>query len=119
MSLEQKIEALTAAIEAATAALSGGAGAKTEKPAATGKADKAATTGKAEKTEKAAYEAKHTKSEALAAIQEVKVNKGVPAAKAIIKAVGFDKLDQITKDEDLDKLYELSKSAMEEAADDM
>lgn len=117
MSLEQKIEALTAAIEANTAALLGGGAAKAEKPAAT---EKPAKTEKAAKVEKSAYEAKHTKSEALAAIEEVKTKKGVPSAKAIIKEVGFDKLAEITKAEDLDKLYELSKTAMaEEAEDDM
>lgn len=116
MSLEQKIEALTAAVEANTAALLGGA--KVEKPAATEKATKVEkTSAKAEKP--AAYEAKHTKSEALAAIDKVKTDKGVPAAKAIIKEVGFDKLAEIVKPEDLDKLYELSKAAMEEAEDDM
>lgn len=115
MSLEQKIEALTAAIEANTAALLGGAGAKAEKPAA---AEKTTKTAKADKAP--AYEAKHTKSEALAAIEEVKTKKGVPSAKAIIKEVGFDKLAEIAKAEDLDKLYELSKAALaEEPEEDM
>jgi hypothetical protein len=119
MSLEQRIEALTAAIEANTAALLGGAGKADKAPAAT--AEKAAKTEKVEKaakTEKAAYEAKHTKTEALAAIDEVKVKKGVPAAKAIIKAVGFDKLAEIVKPEDLDKLYEESKKALEDAEEE-
>lgn len=106
MSLEQKIEALTAAIEANTAALLAGG---TSAPAAT-------TTTKTTKAEKAPkvdeYVAKHTETEARAAIEKVKVDKGVPAAKAIIKAVGFDKLGDIKKAEDFDKLYDKAQEAL-------
>ena len=108
MSLEQKIEALTAAIEANTAALLAGG---TSAPAAT-------TTTKTTKAEKAPkadeYVAKHTETEARAAIEKVKVDKGVPAAKAIIKAVGFDKLGDIKKAEDFDKLYDKAQEALAE-----
>lgn len=116
MSLEQKIDELTAALQANTAALLGG-GAKADKPAATGKTDKPAATGKADKP--AAYEAKHTKTEALAAIDEVKTKKGVPAAKAIIAAVGFAKLNEITEPKDLDSLYDKAKEALGDGEDDM
>lgn len=113
MSLEQKIEALTAAIEANTAALLAGG---TSAPAAT-----TTTTTKTTKAEKAPkadeYVAKHTETEARAAIEKVKVDKGVPAAKAIIKAVGFDKLGDIKKAEDFDKLYDKAQEAL--AEDDM
>lgn len=113
MSLEQKIEALTAAIEANTAALLAGG---TATPAAA--APKAAKAEKAEKAPKAEeYTPKHTESEAKAAIEKVKVDKGVPAAKAIIKAVGFDKLADIKKAEDWDKLFDKCEEAL--AEDDM
>lgn len=118
MSLEQKIEALTAAIEANTAALKGAAAA----PAAAPAADKAAATKteKSTKTKPAAYEAKHTKDQATAAVNEVKEKLGVAQAKAIIKKCGAEKLSEITSDEAIDKLYDLSKEALgaEEGSDD-
>lgn len=114
MSLEQKIEALTAAIEANTAALTGGAkapAAAVEK-AAPAAVEKAAKVPKAEKSKPAAYEAKHTKSEAHAAVNEVKEKLGIPAAKAVIAEAGGTKLADIVTDEALDKLYDLSKAAL-------
>lgn len=123
MSLEQKIEALAAAIEANTAALKGAGGAAAA-PAAD-KAEKAAApkAEKATKTEKTApkgYEAKHTKDQATAAVNEVKEKLGVAQAKAIIKKCGAEKLSEITSDEAIDKLYDLSKEALgaDEGSDD-
>lgn len=110
MSLEQKIEDLIAAVNANTAALlAGGAAA----PAAT--TTKAEKTPKAEKAPKAdEYTAKHTETEAKAAIEKVKVEKGVPAAKAIIKAAGFDRLADIKTAEGWDKLYDGCEQALAE-----
>lgn len=110
MSLEQKIEALTAAIEANTAALKaagGAAAAPAPEKAAAPKAEKPAKAAKP-----AAYEAKHTKDQATAAVNEVKEKLGVAQAKAIIKKCGAEKLSEITSDENIDKLYELSKEAL-------
>lgn len=113
MSLEQNILALTAAIEANTAALLGGA--KATPAAAAAAPEKAATpekAAKATKPAKAAYEAQHTKSEAQAAVNEVKEKLGVAVAKGIIKKAGGDKLADLTTDEQFDKLYDLSKEAL-------
>lgn len=120
MSLEQKIEALTAAIEANTAALKA-AGGTTAAPAAEDKAEKTTKAAKTTKAEKpAGYEAKHTKDQATAAVNEVKEKLGVAQAKAIIKKCGAEKLSEITSAEGIDKLYELSKEALgaDEGSDD-
>lgn len=111
MSLEQKIEELTAAVTALTAAMKGGAA-----PAAA-KAEKASGA----KAEKAAdYEAKHSREEMQAALGEVKEKCGTPAAKAIIKDVGgVDKMAEITDPKVIDKVYDAAKAKLEEAEEGM
>ena len=121
MSIEQLIAANTAALEANTAALlkAGGGSAKGDaKGETTGKSEKTET--KSTKTTKTAYEPKHTKAEAQAAANELKEEKGVAAAKAVIKELGFEKLADIEKAEDIDKLYAACKAALGEstASDD-
>lgn len=113
MSLEQKIEALTAAVEALTAKISGAAAA----PAATSKPEKAE---KATKAEPKGYEAQHTKEEMQAALGELKEKSGAPAAKAIIKEVGkADKMAEITDPKLIDAVYEAAKKALAEAEEAM
>lgn len=110
MSLEQKIEELTAAVTALTAAMKGGAAPAGEKTAKSTKAaDKAA-----------AYEAKHTREEMQAALGEVKEKCGTPAAKAIIKDVGgVDKMAEITDAKKIDEVYAAAKAKLEEAEEGM
>ena len=119
MSLEQKIEELTAAVTALTAAMKGGAApaaAKAEK-ASDAKAEKASDA-KAEKA--AGYEAKHSREEMQAALGEVKEKCGTPAAKAIIKDVGgVDKMAEITDPKVIDKVYDAAKAKLEEAEEGM
>lgn len=111
MSLEQKIEELTAAVTALTAAMKGGAA-----PAAA-KAEKASDV-KAEKA--AGYEAKYSREEMQAALGEVKEKCGTPAAKAIIKDVGgVDKMAEITDPKVIDKVYDAAKAKLEEAEEGM
>lgn len=106
MSLEQKIEALTAAIEANTAALKAGGGAAST---STGKA----STTKAPKEEKVA-KSTHTREETAALVRKVKADKGVDAAKAVIKKFGgVDKLDDIPEDK-LDAVFDGATEALEE-----
>jgi hypothetical protein len=114
MSLEQQLAALTAAVEANTAALLGGAKAA---PAATAEKSAPADKPAADKPPKAtkgkpAYEARHTKSEAQAAVNEVKEKLGVATAKGLIKKAGGDKLADLTTDEQFDTLYDLAKEAL-------
>lgn len=118
MSLEQAIATLNENVVALTKALTSAAtSASAAAPAAqTGKqtkppADKAKTTAPA-------YEPKHTKAEAQAAANEVKEQKGVQVAKALIKDLGYDKMVDIVKPEDIDKLYESAKEALGEATSD-
>jgi hypothetical protein len=110
MSLEQKIEALTAAVEALTAKMSSGsAGA----PAA----DKPA---KATKTAAAEYTPKFTKDEMTAALNEVKEKFGTPVAKEIVTGTGkADKMANITDPKLIDACYEAAKAKMKEAEDDV
>lgn len=114
MSLEQKIEALTAAVEALTVAMkSGGA-------ASASSADKPAGT-KTTKTAKAAeYEPKHSKEEMQAAMAEVKDKLGVAKAKEIRGEVGkADKLADITDPKVIDAVYEAAKAALEAEEEDV
>lgn len=117
MSIEQALAENTAALNALAAIMKG---ATVGVPAAAGTAEKAPRGAKGEKAEPAApikkpgYEAKHTKAEAQAAANELKEAKGVAAAKAAIKAVGYDKLADIEKAEDIDKLYDLCKEQLGE-----
>lgn len=113
MSLEQKIEALTAAVEALTVAMkSGGA-------ASASSADKPAGT-KTTKTTKAEYEPKHSKEEMQAAMAEVKDKLGVAKAKEIRGEVGkADKLADITDPKVIDAVYEAAKAALEAEEEDV
>jgi hypothetical protein len=113
MSLEQKIEELTAAVTALTAAMKAGGAAP-----ASAKATKAEKPAAAEKP--AGYEAKHSREEMQAALGEVKEKCGTPAAKAIIKDVGgVDKMAEITDPKVIDKVYEAAKAKLEEADEGM
>lgn len=109
MSLEQALADNTAALQALTAALSksgvtaGGADAKTEK--STAKTEKGAG--------KAAYEAKHTKEEMQAAMQEAKEKCGMETAKKIRAEVAkVDKLAEVTDPKVIDAVYEAAKAAV-------
>lgn len=119
MSIEQKLDALIAAIEANTAALKGAKGSGSTDNGETEKGNTGKTTTKTTgKTTKTAYEPRHTKAEAQAAANELKEAKGTAAAKAAIKEVGFDKMGDIEKAEDWDKLYDLCKAAMGEGGEE-
>lgn len=116
MSLEQKIEALTAAIEANTAALlkSGG------KPAAAAKTDSddaEKPAAAAKKTAKPAkVESEHTREEMQAALGELKEATDAATAKAVIsKHGGVAKMAEIPDDK-IDAVYEAAKKALEDAA---
>ena len=127
--LEQKIEALTVAVEALTAILTsqGGAAAApaaaapaAAAPAAAAKTEeKAPAADKPKRTTKApaADKPKYTKAEVQAAVNEVKENFDVATAKALIKEAGFDKLGDVTEDK-FDELYEAAKAKMAELEGD-
>jgi hypothetical protein len=107
MSLEQAIQALTEAVNANTAALKGG------KAPAAGK-----TETKAEG--KTGYEAKYSKADMQAALNEVKEKVSTADAKKIIKEVGgVDKMADITDPATIDKVYEAAKGKLKEADDGM
>jgi hypothetical protein len=109
MSLEQKIEALTAALEANTAALTKSVG------GASG-----GTTTKTKKDEPKGYAAKHSVEEMQAALQELKDKAGAPVAKGIVKEVGGkEKMAEITDPETIDKVYEAAKNKLKEHDDGM
>lgn len=98
MSLEDKIAALTVAIEANTAALKGGAGKSTS------------TT-----SNDSGYKPKHDASKMAAALNEVKEKHGMPEAKKIVKEVGgAAKMSEITDPATIDKVYEAAKKRLEE-----
>ena len=112
MSIEQALAALTAAVEANTAALKVGGGSA---PAA--KADKPAAK---EKAEPKGYTAKHTKEEMLVAMNEVKDKIDAATAKGIRDSVGkVAKLSELTDPETIDKVYEAAKEALAKADDDV
>jgi hypothetical protein len=109
MSLEQKIEALTTAVEALTAKMSG-ASASAGTPAADKPAKKAA----------AEYTPKFSKDEMTAALNEVKEKFGTPVAKEIVTGTGkADKMANITDPKLIDACYEAAKAKMKEAEDDV
>ena len=112
--LEQKIEALTTAVEALTAILTSQGGAAAAAPAAPAAAAAAKTEDKAPA---AADKPKRTKAEVQAAVNEVKENFDVATAKGLIKAAGFDKLGDVTEDK-FDELYEAAKAKMAELEGD-
>jgi hypothetical protein len=108
MSLEQKIEALTAAVEALTAKMSG---ASVGTPAATSKAAKAAAV---------EYTPKHTKDEMMVALNSVKEKFGQPVAKAIVVDIGkADKMANITDPKLIDAACDAALAKMKEAEDDV
>jgi hypothetical protein len=100
MSIENALAALTAAVEANTAAIKAmgtaapaAAAEKTTKPAKTGKSD-------------GGYTPKHDKAQMQAALIEVKESKGVGEAKRIIKDIGKqDKMADIVSPEIVDAVY--------------
>ena len=117
--LEQKIEALTVAVEALTAILTSQGGAAAAPAAAAKTEEKAPVADKPKRTTKApaADKPKYTKAEVQAAVNEVKENFDVATAKALIKAAGFDKLGDVTEDK-FDELYEAAKAKMAELEGD-
>ena len=112
MSLEQKIEALTAAVEALTAKMSGAAAAPAPAPAA--------EKPKAEKPKAAEYTPKHTKDEMTAALNEVREKFGTPVAKSIVTETGkAAKMAEITDPKLIDACYEAAKAKLEEAENEV
>lgn len=112
MSIEQALAALTAAVEANTAALKAGGGAA----AATAKADKPAK----EKAEPKGYTAKHTKEEMMTVMNEVKEKIDAATAKGIRDEVGkVSKLSELVDAETIDKVYDAAKAALAKAEDDV
>lgn len=101
MSLEQKIEALTAAVEANTAAIKAqgaAAGAVADKPAGkTTTKEKAATKEKADTP-------KHTHEECVAALTKIKDEHGIEHAKAILTKHKIAKMAEIPADK-FDTVY--------------
>lgn len=112
MTIEAKLDALTAAILGLTAAITSGASAG----AAAGKTDKAAAIEKkADKPAATEKKAKPSisKAEMQAAVNEVKENFDTATAKALIKAAGFDKLADVTEDK-FQELYDAAKEKIAE-----
>lgn len=100
MSLEDKIAALIAAVEANTAALKGGAG-------------KSSSTSTASAS--SGYKPKHDASKMAAALNEVKEKHGIREAKKIVMEVGgAAKMSEITGPETIDMVYEAAKKRLEE-----
>ncbi len=119
MSLEVKIETLTAAVEALTAAIAKGGVAASTAPAASETPEKKTrnTAKKEEKTEAPTAKSKHSRDDVIAALNEVKEKKGVADAKAVIKtAAGVDKMADIPE-EKLDAVYDAAKEALEDGED--
>ena len=121
MSLEQKIEALTAAIEANTAALLK-SGAKPAAAANTDSEDEKPAAAAKKTTKPAKVESEHTREEMQAALGELKEATDAATAKAVIsKHGGVAKMAEIPDDK-IDAVYEAAKKALEDAAggeDDM
>lgn len=116
MSLEQAIAENTAALKELAAALKAGGTATGDAGTKDTKSTKDTKT-KETTTKSKAYEPKYTKAQAQAAANEVKDTKGVPAAKALIAELGYAKLAEIEKPEDIDKLYEAAKAILGEGAE--
>lgn len=114
MSIEKALADLTAALEANTAALKGaGAAAATFTKVATPNDGETKTTGRGKgKTESTESKPKHTKEEMIAALNEVKENKGLQAAKDIISKVGgVTKMADIAEAK-IDSVYDAAKQAL-------
>lgn len=108
MSLEQAIAALTAAVEANTAALLKGGGAS-----ASAGAEKAE--GKTDKKVKAGYEPKHTIEQMNALMNDVREKIGMPKAKEIRDTVGkVAKLSELTDPKVIDAVAEAATKALAE-----
>jgi len=113
MSLEQKIEDLTAAVVALTAKISGATvaasadtGAKADKP----KAEKL----KSDKPP--AYEPKHTAEEMQAAMNSVREKLGMAKAKELrAENTKAEKISQVTDPKEIDALYAAATAALEAA----
>lgn len=99
MSIEQSLAALTAAVEANTAALKGGSGGKAETKA---------------------YTARHSKEEMLAVMNEVKEKIDAITAKGIRDEVGkVAKLAELTDAATIDAVYDAAKAALKKAEEDV
>ncbi|MCB1865152.1 MAG: hypothetical protein KDG50_06950 [Chromatiales bacterium] len=106
--LEQKIEALAEAINNLAAAYKAGGGAAPSGSTGGGRKGGAASS--------SASKPKHSKAEMQAAVNEVKEKLGTPAAKELIKSVGFEKLAEVTEDK-FDALYEAAKAKVADDGD--
>jgi hypothetical protein len=113
MTIETKIDELIAALDRNTAAQGGKTSAGASGSAGT-TSTKETTTKPSGKGKAAAYEAQHTKAEAQALANKVKDEKGVEVIRGLIKKLGYDKLADIAKAEDLDKLYDACEAELGE-----
>jgi len=114
MSIETKLDALIAAIEANTAALTGSKPAAAAKPTAAEKP--AAAPDKPARGRPAAAKSEHSKDEVMAALNEVKEAHGIEAAREILGAHGYKKMVDM-KDKDFDAIYDAAKAKMGEGED--
>lgn len=105
MSIESALAELTAAVKENTAALKGA-------KATTGAASSGSTGKPAAKT--ASYKAKHTVEEAHALMARVREDHGIPAAKEIVSSLGYSLMKDITKPEDIDKLFDAAEAKLNE-----
>lgn len=115
MSLELKIEALTVAIIALTAAMGNGASVAADKADAGEKPASTKGTGKGA----VKYTPQHTIEEMQALLGELRDKSDAATAKAIIKSVGkADKMNEITDPKTVDAVYEAAKTKLEEIGGD-
>jgi hypothetical protein len=114
MSIELKIDALIAALEANTAALQGAGGAaKTGASSdAAGAAEKTTRTRTTKAKDEPKAASKRSKAEMQAALNEVREALGTAKAKGLIKGAGFDKLADVTEDK-FDALYDAAKALLD------
>lgn len=111
MSLEQKIEDLTAAVVALTAKISGATVAAAEP-----KAEKAEKKTEAKAEKKPSYEPKHSAEEMQAAMNNVREKIGMAKAKEIRAAhTKAEKLSLVTDPKEIDALYDAATAALEAA----
>ncbi len=115
MSLEQAIQALTAAVEANTALLKGASVTKSVVKEDAPAADRPVKPAKPPKVEeKVKPKSEFTREQMQAALSSLKEANGAPAAKAVIKEFGkVDKMADIA-DDDIDAVYIAATSALEE-----
>jgi hypothetical protein len=106
MSLEQKIETLTASIDKLITALAAGGG--------------KASTSKADSPKDDDYKAKHTHEEMKSLIKEIRDKKSPEAGVKVFKDItGKDKTAEITDPKQIDEVYEAAKKFLKELADDV